>query len=88
MSILFLPFLEGMQIRQKIPISESPEVLRAVENARGQLGSSGRIVVRYSGTEPILRIMAEGENIEQVKRLVAELRSQLQDIFSSYDSLP
>ena len=87
----FHPFpqvLEGMQIRQKIPISESPEVLRAVENARGQLGSSGRIVVRYSGTEPILRIMAEGENIEQVKRLVAELRSQLQDIFSSYDSLP
>jgi len=87
----FHPFpqvLEGMQIRQKIPISESPEVLRAVENARGQLGGSGRIIVRYSGTEPILRIMAEGENIEQVKRFVAELRSQLEDIFSSYDSLP
>src|SRR5439155_3759638 len=85
----FRPFpqvMDEIRIRQKIPISESPEMLRVVENAKSQLGSSGRIVVRYSGTEPILRIMAEGENLEQVRRLVTGLKSHLLEIFSSYDA--
>jgi phosphoglucosamine mutase len=37
------------------------------------LGSRGRIVVRYSGTEPLLRIMAEGENLDQVESIVKAL---------------
>ena len=87
----FRPFpqvLDEIRIRQKVPISESSEILRVVEKAKSQLGSSGRIVVRYSGTEPILRIMAEGENLEQLKRLVVGLKSHLVEIFSSYDACP
>ena len=87
----FRPFpqvLDGIRIRQKVPLSESPEVLRVVEKTRSQLGSAGRIVVRYSGTEPILRIMAEGENLDHVKRLVAELKSRLLEILFSYDARP
>jgi phosphomannomutase len=45
--------------------------------------SAGRVVVRYSGTEPILRIMAEGENPELVGALVIRLRSQLESAFAS-----
>ena len=40
-------------------------------------------MVRYSGTEPILRIMAEGENPELVGALVIRLRSQLESAFAS-----
>jgi phosphoglucosamine mutase len=38
-----------------------------------KLGMRGRIVVRYSGTEPVLRIMAEGENKAEIDRIVNAL---------------
>jgi phosphoglucosamine mutase len=41
---------------------------------------NGRLVVRYSGTEPLLRLMVEGEDPEQVNRLVRELKAGLQKI--------
>ncbi|MBF8260289.1 MAG: Phosphoglucosamine mutase, partial [Actinobacteria bacterium] len=37
------------------------------------MGSRGRIVVRYSGTEPVLRIMAEGESQAEIDRIVKAL---------------
>ena len=46
-----------------LPISQSdPDVKAAVEKAALELGTSGRILVRESGTEPLVRVMAEAEN--------------------------
>ena len=39
----------------------------------GELGSAGRIIVRESGTEPLIRVMTEGENEEQILRIADEL---------------
>jgi phosphoglucosamine mutase len=74
--------LEGLRVRRKIPISDMALAVRAIEEAEKELGNSGRVVVRYSGTEPILRIMAEGEDRDRVRALVMRLRSELESAFS------
>lgn len=57
---------KGVKVRKKRPIEECSQLSRAIAEARGVLGGNGRVVVRYSGTEMKLRIMVEGEDIEQV----------------------
>ena len=47
----------------------------AVQAATRALGGRGRLVVRYSGTEPLLRIMAEGRDADEVARVVAAIEA-------------
>ena len=79
----FPQVLDGLRVREKIPISDLAGAATAIKNAEQELGNSGRLVVRYSGTEPILRIMAEGENSEQIKTLATRLRGELERAFAS-----
>src|SRR5580698_8239126 len=51
----------------------SPELARAVEAAREELGSSGRILVRPSGTEPIIRVMVEAVDTAQADRVAHQV---------------
>jgi phosphoglucosamine mutase len=48
-------------------------VQRAIAAAEGELAASGRLLIRKSGTEPVIRVMAEGEDAAMVDRLVGEL---------------
>ena len=50
-----------------------PHVLAAVAAAEAELGSTGRLLLRPSGTEPVVRVMAEGEDRAMVDRIVLEL---------------
>ena len=75
--------LEGLRVRRKIQISDLPAARKAIEEAERELGNSGRVLVRYSGTEPVLRIMAEGEDADEVNALVMRLRSRLEVAFST-----
>ncbi len=52
---------------------KDPHVLAAISAAEAELGTSGRLLLRMSGTEPVLRVMAEGEDEAMVDRIVAEL---------------
>ncbi|WP_374307079.1 phosphoglucosamine mutase [Methylocella sp.] len=52
---------------------DDPKVARAIELARGKLAGSGRLVIRASGTEPVIRVMAEGEEREAIERIVEEI---------------
>ena len=49
---------------------EDERVVRAIESAKKKLGKSGRLVIRPSGTEPVIRVMAEGDDAVQVERIV------------------
>lgn len=65
--------LLNVPVRRKPPLEEVPALERAVEAARRELGPDGRVLVRYSGTEPLCRVMVEGPDAGRVERLAAEL---------------
>lgn len=56
--------LENVRVKDKSAAQNDPDVRKAVEKASQELGSTGRMLVRESGTEPVVRVMAEAENEE------------------------
>ena len=52
---------------------DNGRVKRMIDDATGRLGQSGRLVVRASGTEPVIRVMAEGDNRDLIEGIVDEL---------------
>jgi phosphoglucosamine mutase len=58
---------------------ERAAVVSAIDDARARLGNSGRIIVRPSGTEPVIRVMGEGDDRELVESLVAQICSVLKE---------
>jgi phosphoglucosamine mutase len=65
--------LVNVRVRQKIDLKNSPPVQAAVARAEQQLGARGRVVLRASGTEPVVRVMVEGEDHAEVERLAEEI---------------
>jgi phosphoglucosamine mutase len=63
----------NVRVDGRVDVSENPEILGAVAAAESKLGSRGRIVLRASGTEPVIRVMVEGEDQSVVEALAAEL---------------
>jgi len=60
--------LVNVRVKSKKEALEDPDVQRAVETAAEALGESGRILVRQSGTEPLIRVMVEAETDEICQR--------------------
>jgi phosphoglucosamine mutase len=71
----------NVKVRAKPPLESLPEVSQALQDATQALGESGRVVLRYSGTEPKARVMVEAEDAQDVEhwaeRLASEVRSAL-----------
>jgi phosphoglucosamine mutase len=72
----FKPFpqiIRNVRVRTKQPLDSIPEVTTAIEACRRDFGDRGRTVVRYSGTEPLVRVMVEGEVARDVEHHAAEI---------------
>ena len=69
----FPQVLYNVEVREKKPLPEIPGMKTKVEEIEHALGHSGRVLIRYSGTEPLLRIMVEGEDEAQLHRLAQDL---------------
>ena len=52
---------------------EQDLVKSAIQDGEDRLGTSGRLVIRASGTEPLIRVMAEGDDAELVKQVVNDI---------------
>ncbi len=65
--------LKNVRVRQRTPIEEIPALAAAVRRAEERLERNGRLLLRYSGTEPLLRVMVEGEDAVLVESLADEL---------------
>lgn len=65
--------LKNVKLAHKIDVAASPAIQEAVSHAERRLGGAGRVVLRASGTEPVIRVMVEGAD----GRLVEELASSL-----------
>lgn len=58
---------------KKNEFSEQPDILKKIEEIKEDLKDTGRVVVRASGTEPIIRVMIEGENQDDIQKRAKEL---------------
>lgn len=59
--------LVNVRVKQKADLAQVPAVAEAMDRVAQQLAGHGRLLVRYSGTEPLLRIMLEGKDDEQIR---------------------
>ena len=64
----FPQIIRNVRVRERIPLDSFPEVNHAVSEFRREAGDRGRVVVRYSGTEPLARVMVEAQEAELVER--------------------
>ena len=76
---LFPSVSKNVRVADK-SILKNPKIVNEIEKFRNQLEGKGKLVVRASGTEPLIRILAEGENIAELKQLVVEIEKLISSI--------
>jgi len=69
--------LLGIRVAERKPIESLPSVQRAIRKVEAELGDRGRVLIRYSGTELMARIMVEGENEDSVQAIAQHLADEL-----------
>ena len=67
---IFPQTIKNVRVREKKPLEQISEVARAIRAAEEDLNGNGRVVVRYSGTEALARVMVEAESEEKMQRHV------------------
>jgi phosphoglucosamine mutase len=65
--------LENVRVRERVPLSSMPEVERLIAGANRKLEGNGRLLVRYSGTEMLARVMVEGEDETTIVAIAREI---------------
>jgi phosphoglucosamine mutase len=65
--------LLNVRVREKTRLDTIPQVAAAMKNVEERLGGNGRLLVRYSGTEPLLRVMLEGRNKQEIDQLAHDI---------------
>ena len=79
----FPQVLVNVEVSSRPDVRTIPEITRTIEAAEAQLDGRGRVLIRYSGTEPLLRIMMEGPDSEEVESLTATVRDAVQSTIGS-----
>jgi len=65
--------LLNLPVRRKVDLSSVPEVATVIASVESRLAGQGRLLVRYSGTEPLLRVMIEGKDEAEIRRWAEEV---------------
>ncbi len=65
--------LLNLCVEEKKPIEDLPEVLKKIKEVENRLKGKGRVHVRYSGTENLVRVLVEGENPQDIKNYAEEI---------------
>ncbi len=73
--------LVNVRVRERKPLDQLPRVAAEIRAAESSFGGAGRVLVRFSGTEPLARVMVEGPDLERVEsfanRIAAQIRADL-----------
>ena len=75
---VFPQIICNVRVREKISFANIPAVQAAIAAAEHELNGNGRVVVRYSGTEALARVMVEAESKEQMDRIATSIVHPLQ----------
>jgi phosphoglucosamine mutase len=75
----------NVRLPRRVDISTNKAVLAAVSDVESRLGKSGRVLLRPSGTEPVVRVMVEGEDPAIVESLARELAEIVSTELASAD---
>ena len=70
--------LNNVRVSKKVPLEELPEVKATINEIEKELGHTGRVLFRYSGTEDLARIMLEGENLSELEEFAEKIANSLQ----------
>jgi len=65
--------LLNVRVREKADLTTIPEIALAIDRVEARLAGHGRLLVRYSGTEPLLRVMLEGRDEPEIRRWAEEI---------------
>jgi phosphoglucosamine mutase len=65
--------LVNVRVERKVDLKTVPEVARVMADIESRLAGSGRLLIRYSGTEPLLRIMIEGQDQHEIATWANEI---------------
>ncbi|HEY9074437.1 MAG TPA: phosphoglucosamine mutase, partial [Desulfobaccales bacterium] len=74
--------LINLMVKERQDLNRLPQVRQALAEAERRLGPNGRLLVRYSGTEPKLRIMTEGEDQQQIVQVAQDLAQTLETLLN------
>lgn len=83
----FPQLIRNVRVRERRPLEEIPAVAKAIAASCLELGQSGRIVVRYSGTEPLARVMVEGPEAEAVENHTRRIAAAIESVLG-VDAVP
>lgn len=75
---VFPQVIKNIRVREKKPLEQIPEVASSIRAAERELDGKGRIVVRYSGTEALARVMIEADSEEKMTRLADDIAGAIQ----------
>src|SRR5271155_3713771 len=76
---VFPQTIQNIRVREKIPFAQVPEIQRTIEAAEKELDGNGRVVVRYSGTEALARVMVEAESEERMLALAGNIAGAIKN---------
>jgi phosphoglucosamine mutase len=72
--------LVNVRVRERRAIKELPEVEALISGVEKRLGDTGRVLIRYSGTEPLMRIMLEGQDQAEISGMANEIASLVEGL--------
>jgi len=75
--------LVNVRIKERRRLEEFPAVIQQMKKVEKKLGEKGRLLVRFSGTEPLVRIMLEGENEKEIQALAEETARVIEREFNA-----
>jgi phosphoglucosamine mutase len=75
--------IQNVRVKEKVPFAQVPKVQSAIASAERELDGNGRVVVRYSGTEALARVMVEAEDPEKMLSLTRQIAQAIRESIGS-----
>ena len=75
---VFPQIIQNVRVKEKVPFQQVPDIQQAIDAAQNEVDGNGRIVVRYSGTEALARVMVEAESEAKMQALAQNIAGAIQ----------